>query len=354
MNDKLMPKLHKSEIENLPPRPGCYIFTDSNGKIIYIGKSKNLKKRVKQYFHGKNENDLKIGMIVKSIENIEYILTDTDIEAILLENKLIHRHRPVLNSKMNKDLKPNLLCINTTHERPGVYISKKQDDGDICFRIYRRGWIGGDLPGFFNTVFGTPVCQKRYFKEPFAEPCVQYRKQKCLAPCRSEADIDGYKKMLENVCRFYRDGDDTVPERLQKEMHEQSEQCNFEQAAVLRDQYNYLLNTRRYASGNFDFNNKKVCVFIGSYHEKAFILCYVEDDLVKLQKTFMSPDDFTKSAQKLVAGQIFGKVWDDDVYDAYTILDISAKRFFVDVTNANGVNEMVVEIDRGFSKFALL
>jgi len=349
-----MPKIEKHEIENLPASPGCYIYTDSDDKILYIGKSKNLRNRVSQYFGKRSNEDLKIRMLIRQIDGIEYVETDTDIEAILLENKLIRRYRPVFNSKMNKDLKPNLICINTSHERPGVYFSKQAHDGDLCFRVYRRGWIGSNLKKLFSDVWHTPICGKRYFTEPYAVPCMQFRMGKCAAPCSADADMDKYHRILDDLRGFFERDDESALNRLQAEMAELSENCEFERAAAARDRYNYLLNIKRYAEpGNFTFENKKVCVFVRSSREKAFLMCYVENGSIQIQRKFLLFQDFTKTKQNKIAGQILEKAWDKtgENFDAVSLLEISAKRIFVDLTDAVNKGNIVRAMGKGFLKF---
>ena len=142
--------------------------------------------------------------------------------------------------------------------------------------------------------------------------------------------------------------------RLETDMQKLSDTYLFEQAAKVRDQVQYLINTRRYAqAGDFKFGHNKVLVFIKSLHEQAFVICYIEEGQVKLKKTYPSFESYTKKARDGFAQRICGKDWDlpDDSVSTSALLEISAKRLFVDLTDAKNAEDVVCAMDKGFGKF---
>lgn len=231
---ELMKKLH-SEAMQLPERPGVYIMRDSSDKIIYVGKSRNLKNRVSQYF-GNNVKNAKTSRMVASVRRFECIHCDTEIEALTLENTLIKQHSPRYNIRL-KDAKSYPYIKLTSEEYPRLIMTRKrQDDGGRYFGPYSGTQSVFSIISLMNKTFGLYSCKKK-FPADFGKgrPCINYQMGFCPGICTGRVSREDYAARVSSVSEVLRGNTAKVRKNLEEEMLRCAEREQFEMAARCRD-----------------------------------------------------------------------------------------------------------------------
>lgn len=216
--------------------PGVYLMRDRAGTIIYIGKAKSLKNRVPTYFRSLRGQAVKVWRMVEMVYDFEYILTDTELEALILENQLIKKHRPRYNIRLKDDKTYPYIKVTVQEEWPRVIGTRLVDkkDGARYFGPYPGKGTVDDIIDILDKLFPFRTCDLLITgKEP--RPCVQYFIHRCLGPCASLADKDAYSEAIRQVVLFLDGKHDTIAKSIRKEMEEAAENLQFERAAVFRD-----------------------------------------------------------------------------------------------------------------------
>lgn len=213
----------------LPTSPGCYLYKDNTGNIIYIGKAKNIKKRVMSYFRG--AHDTKTTELVKSINSVDFILTDNEVEALILESKLIFKHKP----KFNLDLKNSVRYsyIKITDEKFPRIISTRIIDRkkDTYFGPYPDGTARRETVYLLNKIFKLRTCKKLP-----KHVCLLYHIGQCSAPCEEKITMKDYEENVRRAILVLKGKSASVVKRLEKEMVRFSARQEYEQAKIRRDQ----------------------------------------------------------------------------------------------------------------------
>lgn len=240
MNDKeihasdRMSKLH-AEAMQLPERPGVYIMRDSSDKVIYVGKSRNLKNRVSQYF-GNTVKNAKTARMVASVRRFECIHCDTEIEALTLENTLIKQHTPRYNIRL-KDAKSYPYIKLTAEEYPRLIMTRKRlDDGGRYFGPYSGTQSVFSVISLMNKTFGLYSCKKR-FPADFGKgrPCINYQMGFCPGVCTGKVTKEDYADRVSSVAEVLRGNTAKVRRSLEEEMLRCAEEEQYEMAARCRD-----------------------------------------------------------------------------------------------------------------------
>jgi excinuclease ABC subunit C len=221
------------DISKIPSNPGCYLHKDKKGKIIYVGKAKNLKKRVASYF-SKVHPDEKTRQLVKNIEDVDFIVTDNEIEAMILENTLIKKNKPKYNINL-KDSKGFSYIHVTEEEYPRVLVARKKLKSGKLFGPFVSGSERKYIMKFLKRVFQIRTCRK--FPK---RACLRHHIGLCLAPCVNPDVKEQYLKEIDKVIRTLKGDTEKLTLSLEDEMKRHSENAEFEKAMVLRDQINAL------------------------------------------------------------------------------------------------------------------
>ena len=230
----------EDKINFLPDKPGVYLMKNENDKIIYVGKAISLKKRVKSYFVGKKQDSAKTRALVKNIVDLEYILTDTEIEALILESNLIKKHRPKYNISLKDDKSYPYVKI-TNEDFPRVMITrKKKKDGDKYFGPYTNSTSLKITLDVIRDIFPYRTCNQKVFRN--TRPCLNAHIKKCLAPCVGRVSKEEYQEIIKDVVLFLEGKQDDLLISLYEQMRQKSENLQFEQAAVLRDKIKSIEN----------------------------------------------------------------------------------------------------------------
>ena len=228
-------------LATLPTNPGCYLYKDAAGTVIYVGKAINLKNRVKSYFQKSANHSPKTRRLVANIADMETIITDTELEALVLECNLIKRHRPKYNIRLRDDKHYPYLQLTTSEPFPRLLVTRrvKSGDGNKYFGPYTSGhavWTSMDL---LYKIFPLVTCRKAWTNTEKERPCLYHHMGRCPeAPCASLADKDRYWQGVRDVETFLSGRQDQLIKDMEAKMEAAAEDLQFERAAKLRDQLN--------------------------------------------------------------------------------------------------------------------
>ena len=227
----------KYHLKNLPSKPGVYLMKNSLGEVIYVGKAKILKNRVKSYFQNSKNHSEKVRVMVKHIAEFEYIVTDSEMEALILECNLIKKYSPRYNILLKDDKFYPFIKITVNDDFPRVFVTRNYSkDGSKYFGPYTNGAAVYETINLINKIFPLRTC-KLLIKEGGepVRPCLNYHIKKCFGPCGGYINKEEYGKMIKDVIDILSGKDTTVLKVLQSEMEEASMNLEFEKAADLRD-----------------------------------------------------------------------------------------------------------------------
>ena len=236
MNDGL-----KQTLKLLPSLPGCYIYYNKDGEVIYVGKAKILKRRVLSYFNRKHDS-VKLNVLVPQIERLEYIITNTEVEALILESHLIKKYKPRYNVLLKDDKKYPYFLI-TDEDFPRITIVRKKNMNPEKGRYYgpytdiRAMHATLD---FLKKIFPLKQCKSPKFKD---RPCLYYHIGRCMAPCQNMVTPDEYKTLVKQAELFLSGKQSELMQQIKEQMQKYSDSLQFEKAAKLRDSYNDLAKT---------------------------------------------------------------------------------------------------------------
>ncbi|MDY3030433.1 MAG: excinuclease ABC subunit UvrC [Clostridia bacterium] len=227
----------EQELKNLPSNPGVYIMHDKDGKVIYVGKAKVLKNRVRQYFQKNSNHTPKVIAMVGHIEYFEYIVTDSEREALALECNLIKKYRPKYNILLKDDKHYPYIKVTMNEEYPKIMQTRRLlKDGAKYYGPYMgKGTIRNTLD-IVQKLFKPPTCTRR-FPEDIGKgrPCLNQHINKCFAPCTGNVAKEEYRRVFEEICKFLEGNHRELTAELTEEMKKASAELKFEKAAILRD-----------------------------------------------------------------------------------------------------------------------
>lgn len=235
--DEMKLKALKTKSKNLPLSPGVYIMKDAGGHIIYIGKAKALRNRVSQYFWRFDHHEGKVRKMVEHVDHFEYIITDSEFEALVLECSLIKQHRPKYNILLKDDKGYSYIRITLNEAWPRITaVKRRDDDGATYLGPYISSFAVKEAVDEAVKAFALPVCTRRFPQDiGKGRPCLNYYIHQCCAPCRGHVPEGEYRETVDNAVSFLRGGYGPILEKLKGQMEQASEALEFEKAAKLRD-----------------------------------------------------------------------------------------------------------------------
>jgi excinuclease ABC subunit C len=223
-------------LRNLPLRPGVYLMKDSSGAIIYIGKAKRLRHRVRSYFTSAPENDPKTLKMREQVADIDYIVADTEVQALILEETLIKQHKPRFNIMMKDDKRYPYIRITWHEAFPKVETTRRiQKDGSRYFGPYAAMWAVQNTLRVLRKAFPYLTCD-RVITGKDERACLFYDIGLCNAPCIGKVNREEYRAMIAELMDVLSGRSEAVVRRLTRAMHRAAEELNFERAATIRDQ----------------------------------------------------------------------------------------------------------------------
>ena len=224
-------------LKNLPDKPGVYLMKNSLGEVIYVGKAKILKNRVKSYFQNSKNHSEKVRVMVKNIAEFEYIVTDSEMEALILECNLIKKYSPKYNILLKDDKFYPFIKITIKDDFPRVFVTRNfAKDGSKYFGPYTNGAAVYETINLIYKIFPLRTC-KLSIKEngEAVRPCLNYHIKKCLGPCGGHIGKEEYGKMISDIIDILSGKETYVTKMLKTEMENAAENLEFEKAASLRD-----------------------------------------------------------------------------------------------------------------------
>lgn len=229
-------------LKNLPDHPGVYIMKDDEGTIIYIGKAISLKNRVRQYFQSSKSHSPKVLTMVSHIEEFEYILTDSELEALILECNLIKKHRPRYNIRLKDDKQYPYIKVTVDEEYPRVFMTRSiLKDGAKYYGPYTDIYAVRETLQLVKKLYPIRSCKKELsYGRVVDRPCLNYHIHRCIAPCLGNVDRDIYMEYVKDIMTLLSGKHDELIKELKDRMLDASESLNFERAAKLRDQINSI------------------------------------------------------------------------------------------------------------------
>ncbi len=230
----------QEELKKLPGRPGVYIMHDEKDNIIYVGKAISLKNRVRQYFQSSRNKGVKIEQMVTHIRRFEYIVTDSELEALVLECNLIKEHRPKYNTMLMDDKTYPFIKVTTNEPFPRVILSRKMlKDKAKYFGPYTSAQAVRDTIDLIHKLYHVRSCNRNLPRDTGKErPCLNYHIKQCDAPCQGYISQEEYGKSINEVIRFLNGHYDSILSELEKKMNEASEALEFERAIEYRELLN--------------------------------------------------------------------------------------------------------------------
>ncbi len=227
--------LTPKQIKLVPDSPGVYLLKDKKGKIIYVGKSRNLKERLRAYTQ--EQTSFPRDQLIRNIYDFEFIETKSEVEALVLEDNLIKLNKPRFNVRLKDDKKFPYLKITTQEKFPRIFATRNlRKDGSVLFGPYTNAKNLRRAVKTVRTIFKIRTCKKKLPLSKAERPCLNYAMNRCLAPCQNNISESDYRTRINNVITFLTGKSSELIDKLQAQMHQAALKEEFETAATIRDQ----------------------------------------------------------------------------------------------------------------------
>jgi excinuclease ABC subunit C len=233
------------KLQNIPAQPGCYLHKNAKGEILYVGKARNLRSRVRQYFQNSRPLDTKTQELVARITDLEIIVTDTEAEALILESNLIKQHQPRFNVRLRDDKSYPHLKLTINEDFPRIFKTRRvEKDGAAYFGPYLPASLADKTVSLINREFQLRTCSAEVYElyKRAGRPCMEYQIKRCAGPCQKDlCKPEEYREAANDVLLLLEGKDRELAENLEERMRTASDEMRFEMAAKYRD----LLRTVR-------------------------------------------------------------------------------------------------------------
>ncbi len=331
----------RSTIEKAPTSSGCYIFKNKHDVILYIGKSKSLKKRLKSYYNKVHEHH-KLNKLVNEATKIELILTENETEALILECDLIKKIKPIYNSDLKKNRQNYYMRIGRKEEFPSITIEDKvHKDGGKYYGVYNKPEYVEESIILLNEIWKTPTCNKFDLKK-IDRPCIQWDMKKCVAPC-GKISSDEYKKITREIIRFFNTDNETIYKKLEKQLQSHVKKLEFEKAGEVNERLNNIKKLRRKIKRlDRGVDYKNVILFFRGYNEEGLSIFYIEKEKVLFAYRF-NRLDFQEAIACDFINKVKNKNYDYvDKYNLKNLQDIKCDKMFGKIDFSKD-NETILE-----------
>ena len=234
--NKDLPEAIREKLPLLPRRPGVYLLKDRQGRIIYVGKAQDLLQRVRSYFQSWEKLSPKVRAMAERVSDLDYTVTDTEMEALILENNLIKEHQPHYNINLRDDKQYPYLRVTVQESFPRLHLTRRMEpDGARYFGPYTDAGALRETIRLLRRFFPFRHCVALFLPGP-RRPCLNRHIRRCLAPCAGEVTAEEYRTMVDEALLFLEGKRNRLRKELSERMRAAAEQLDFEQAARLRDQ----------------------------------------------------------------------------------------------------------------------
>lgn len=362
MNDKI-----KNKLSTISTAPGVYLMKDITDKIIYVGKAKNLKKRVSSYFNN-TEKQIKVSSMVQNIEDFDYIICQSEYDALALESNLIKKYMPYYNILLKDGKAYPYIKINTENVYPFLEVARKvKEDGCRYFGPFIGKFRAYDLIKIINTAFGLRECKKKIVQGNPTRPCIRKEMGICDAPCEFSISVPCYEKRIAEAIKFLNGDDALIVKKLTDKMQQCVENENYERAIVFRDYLkqvkleNNLIVTQLTKTSNFDIfaisdDGNKCSIAVGIVRAgkmlgvesntisgidddslQSYILQYYKDNL--MAKEIILERDISDDTKKLLQSTVPFKI-------TFTVPQRGIKKELLTVVHKNAYQHFIKTSDR--------
>jgi excinuclease ABC subunit C len=210
-------------LDTAPTKTGCYLMKDSHGKVIYVGKAVNLRSRLRSYFHSSAQEHRKTRELVKHIDDIEWIVVNSELESLILEMNLIKKHRPHYNVRLKDDKQYPFIKVHWASPYPKVTVTRRLvNDGSRYFGPYTSVWAVHQTLDLLRRIFPYLTCDRNITGED-KRACLYYDIKLCAAPCIGAIDQEGYRQMIADLCQFLDGRTEPIVSRLHADMEKAAE-----------------------------------------------------------------------------------------------------------------------------------
>ena len=250
---------------------------DKSGKIIYVGKAKVLKNRVRQYFQNTDQKDPKTRALISRVNNIETITTKTEAEALILENTLIKMHRPRYNILLKDDKTYPYIRITAQEEFPRIEITRKiYNDGSKYFGSYVKPSDIRKSIELLRRIYPIRTCKRKITGDNPQRPCLYYHIRLCSAPCAGKIDQESYNEIVNEVCRFLEGRHDEITNSLEEKMKKYADSMEFEKAAAVRDKLASIRNiTAKQLVLSTKMEDRDLCALVRDEVDSIVVVLFV-------------------------------------------------------------------------------
>lgn len=283
----------QEELKKLPNKPGVYIMKNDNDNVIYVGKAKILKNRVRQYFQNSSNHSPKVKNMVMHIKEFEYIVTDTEVEALILENNFIKKYRPKYNIMLKDDKTYPYIKLTINEMFPKLYITRRHDkDKAKYFGPYTNAYAVKETIELIHKIWPLRRCMKKFPRDLGKErPCLNYHIGQCKAPCNNLISSEEYNKMINSIIDFLNGKHDKIINELEKEMYIFSDKLEFEKASEIRDK---IISIKRLDEKqvieNLSMEDRDVIAFARAHDEAIFQIFFIRAGKMTGREHFMLND----------------------------------------------------------------
>lgn len=275
-------------LKQVPTNPGCYIYKDEDGRILYVGKAVNLRSRVRSYFRPSANHSQRIERLVRRIRTIDWMVVDSELEALVLECNLIKEHRPHYNVLLRDD--KSYPYIQVTKENfPRVQFTRRprRRNGKV-FGPYTSAFAVRDTIKTLHKAFPLIPCGKSWSGKEEQKPCLYYHIKQCMAPCAGLADKEEYSQVVNQVVKFLEGKEDSVINATAKKMEQAAENLDFELAASLRDRIHALRSVQeRQKVLSEDGKDRDIVAVVKDDRGSAIQMMYIRGGRLIGQQNFM-------------------------------------------------------------------
>jgi excinuclease ABC subunit C len=235
-----LPENLQQKLDTLPSKPGCYIYRNGEGQVIYVGKAINLKNRVRSYFQERSDKDFKTRKLVQNIADLEWIVVGSELEALILEMNLIKKHRPRYNIRLKDDKRYPYIKVHWADPFPKVTVTRQMvTDGSRYFGPYTSVWAVHQTLDVIRRIFTYLTCD-RVITGLDERPCLYYDIKLCSGPCIGAIKQAEYRQAIDDLCNFLEGKTEPIVQRLMQEMQAASDDLLYEKAAAIRDRINSI------------------------------------------------------------------------------------------------------------------
>jgi len=294
------------KLDQLPAAPGCYLFSDAQGQTLYVGKAQSLRSRVRSYFQPGAQHSPRVALMVSRVADLETIITDSPVEALLLESNLIKRRKPHFNVLLRDDKQYPYICLTLREPFPRAIVTRHaRRDGNRYFGPYTSSWAMRQALHLIKTLFHLRGCKREIEEGDQQRVCLDYHLKLCPAPCASCISRSEYARLVEAVSEFLSGKTDRVLPHLQEQMAAAAEALQFERAARLRDQIQAVQRViEKQKVVSTDRRDQDVIALLSDgFQTCAQVLIIREGRLVGQQTVFLQgahPDELPEATRQFV------------------------------------------------------